>query len=48
MRFYTYDCKEDIERCLNCKKAECDNCYGNYFSAKHDNYDEVEENEKVD
>jgi hypothetical protein len=24
--FYTYDSKEDIEKCLNCTKTECNNC----------------------
>jgi hypothetical protein len=30
--FYTYDSKEDIEKCLNCKKSECNNCL------KHKNF----------
>lgn len=47
MKFYTYDCKEDIERCLNCKKKECNNCYGNVFSAFNtDKYDDGESEDK--
>ena len=30
--FYTYDSKEDIEKCLHCEKEECDNCL------KHKNF----------
>lgn len=30
--FYTYDSKEDIEKCLHCKKEECNNCL------KHKNF----------
>lgn len=47
MRFYTYDNKEDINKCLQCKKKECTNCLGNFFSAgMTDNYDEKEESEE--
>lgn len=42
MKFYTYDNKEDITRCLNCTKEECNNCYGNFFSAGLEEYDEDE------
>lgn len=30
--FYTYDSKEDILKCLNCTKEECNNCL------KHKNF----------
>ena len=29
---FLYDSKEDIEKCLNCKKSECNNCL------KHKNF----------
>jgi len=39
--FYTYDCAADIAKCLNCEKAECNNCLGNFFSAgEDDDYNE--------
>lgn len=31
--FYTYDNAEDIAKCLNCDKVECNNCLGNFYSA---------------
>lgn len=46
MRFYTYDNKEDINRCLNCTKEECTNCYGNFFSAGIEDWDEDDESEE--
>lgn len=30
--FFLYDSKEDIEKCLHCEKAECNNCL------KHKNF----------
>lgn len=42
MRFYTYDSKEDINKCLNCTKKECTNCLGNIFSAGEDKEEEEE------
>lgn len=48
MKFYTYDNKEDIDKCLNCKKKECTNCLGNFFSAGYEDLDEDEDEESED
>lgn len=42
-RFYTYDSREDIQRCLHCEKAECTNCLGNFYSANEDLTEESED-----
>ena len=45
-KFYTYDNKTDIEKCLTCSRAECINCLGNFYSAndtdEHDNDTETD------
>lgn len=45
MRFYTYDNAADIKRCLECTKAECNNCLGNFFSA-NETAEDLDEDEK--
>ena len=44
-KFYTYDSREDIEKCLNCTRKECTNCLGNFFSANEDSAQFDEESE---
>lgn len=44
-KFYTYDSREDIQKCLNCTKKECNNCLGHYYSAKDDVIAEDSESE---
>lgn len=41
-KFYTYDNAADIAKCLNCDKAACNNCLGNFFSA-NENFEEESE-----
>lgn len=43
MEFYTYDNREDIARCLNCPKADCTNCLGNFYSANEPMDEEQED-----
>lgn len=45
-RFYTYDNKADIEKCLSCTKKSCINCLGNFYSA-NEKAEELDEKDEV-
>ena len=43
MEFYTYDNAADIAKCLNCDKADCNNCLGNFYFANENIFDEKDD-----